>query len=75
MPPGYFIGCGRFNCVVDHDDKSRMLLAEIQHFANSQRFINMESLFAQVLAEPGQFAGEVDQGAHELRLPPFLLMK
>jgi hypothetical protein len=66
VPPGDLLGCVWFDHVIDDNSQARVLLAEIQNLADGQRFIDLESLFAQVLAETWQFAGEVDQGAHEI---------
>ena len=60
MPSGYFLRRVQFNCVVNDNDKSRVLLAEIQNLADRQRLIDLKALFAQVLAEARQFAGEVN---------------
>lgn len=58
----------RFDSVVYHDNQERMLLAKIQDLADRQRFIDLEPVFTQILAESRQFAGEVDESRHEQRL-------
>jgi hypothetical protein len=67
-PTGYFVRRVRFDRVVDHNDQGWVLLAEIQNLTNGKRFVDLESVLTQILAEAWQLSSEVDQGAHKQRL-------
>jgi hypothetical protein len=70
-PTGYLVRRVRFNSVIDHNDQRRVLLAEIENLTDGQRFVDLESVLTQILAEAWQLSSEVDQLAHEQRLSRF----
>lgn len=65
MPPGYLLSRFGLNRVVHYNDQAWMLLAEIKNLPDSELLIDLEAVLAQILAEAGQLAGKVNQGAHE----------